>query len=123
MTRRFCTLASAVGIALATGCTSWHQNSSLTEGVARAKSGEIRVNRVDGSMIRVVNAEIVGDSLIGLSPVTGARVSMPTSAVASTETKQVSSGRTAALGGGILLGAAAAAGILIIAILFSMSWG
>ena len=107
-------------IALVSGCTAWHQNATPVEGVSRAKSGEIRVNRVDGSTVRLVNASIVADSVIGVSPVTGARIAIPTSAIMSTETKDVSGGRTALLGGGILLGVAAVTGILLIVALLSL---
>ena len=112
MNRPVHTLAAALGIVLFTGCTSWHRTASPAEGVAKAKSGEIRVYRADGSTIQLVNASIVGDSLVGTSPVTGARISMPTAAVVSTETKQVSAGRTAALGGGVLVGVIAVTAIL-----------
>ena len=114
------TLVVVLGTMMFAACTSWHRNASPSDAVARAKSGEIRVNRVDGSMISLVNASIVGDSLVGVSPVTGARVSMPVSAVVSTETEQVSAGRTALLGGGVVLGLAAVASLLLVALLFSL---
>jgi hypothetical protein len=96
-------------------CTGWHNSSGVAEGVAQANSGEIRVYRADGSNVRLVRASIVGDSLVGFSAGSGARVAIPTSAIVSTETKHVSAGRTAALGGGILIGAAVV-GIISLAV-------
>ena len=119
MSRHIRTLAPALGIALLAACTSWHRSPTAAEGVARANSGEIHVNRVDGSMLRLVNASIVGDSLVGTSPVSGARVAIPVSSVVSTETKQVSAGRTAALGGGVLIGVVAVTGLLAVALLLA----
>ena len=94
-------------VAAMSGCAAWKHNPSAREGVARANAGEIRVTQVDGIMVRLVNAAIVGDSLIGISAVTGARVAIPTSAVATTETKDFSGRKTAMLGGGIVLGVVA----------------
>lgn len=115
------TFLVALGIALCSACTSWHRSASPGEAVARANSGEIHVNRVDGAMITLVNASIVGDSLVGVSPVTGARISMPMSAIVSTETKQVSAGRTALLGGGVVVAVAAVASVVLIAILLTLA--
>jgi hypothetical protein len=119
MARRGSLLVLAAAAAVSAACTSWHRAGGPVEGVARAKSGEIRVYRADGSMVRLVNASIVADSLVGVSPVNGARIAIPTAAVIATETKQVSGGRTALLGGGIVLGVIAVAGILAVALILS----
>jgi hypothetical protein len=112
----------AAAAALSVACASWHQSPGPAEAIARAKSGEIRVYRVDGALVRLVNASIVGDSLIGVSPVTGARVAMPTTAVVSTQTKEFSAGRTALLGGGVVVGVIAVAGILAVVLFLSAGW-
>ena len=104
----------------AAGCTTWKHNPSAREGIARANSGEIHVYRADGSMVSLVNASIVGDSVVGSSAMTGARVAIPLSAVVSTETKGVSGGKTALLGGGVLLGVVAIAGVVLIIALASV---
>jgi len=118
MRHRTGSLATAVAAALLVGCSSFQRAPTPGEGVARARSGEIRVNKVDGSIVPLVNASIVGDSLIGLSPRTGARVAIATSAIASVEAKDIDAGRTALLGGGIILGLAAVAGVVaLVAIL------
>jgi hypothetical protein len=122
MARRAHLTALLTASLLSAACTSWHRAGGAVEGVSKAKSGEIRVHRVDGSVIDLVGASIVGDSLFGVSPVTGARVSMPTAAVMATETKQVSAGRTALLGGGVVLGVIAVAGILVVVLILSTSW-
>jgi len=115
MLHRALTLAATTALIVLAGCSSWQRTPSAREGVTRANSGEIRVTQVDGSMIRLVNASIVGDSLIGISPVTGARIAIATIAVASTETKGISAGRTALLGGGVILGIVALSAILLLA--------
>ena len=115
MLHRALTLAATTALIVLAGCSSWQRTPSAREGVTRANSGKIRVTQVDGSMIRLVNASIVGDSLIGISPVTGARIAIATIAVASTETKGISAGRTALLGGGVILGIVALSAILLLA--------
>lgn len=115
MRRRTPVISVVLGITLLAGCTSWHRTPSATNGVNHAKSGEIRVTQLDGSMVRLVNASIVGDSVVGISPVNGARLAIPTSAVAYTETKEISAGRTVLLGGGVILGVVAVSAILLVA--------
>ena len=105
------------GLTLLAACSSCHRTPSAIEGDSHAKSGEIHVTRLDGSMVRLVNASIVGDSVVGVSPVTGARLAIPTIAVAYTETKEISAGRTALLGGGVILGIVALSAILLVAAL------
>lgn len=120
MRHRTGSLATALAVASLVGCSSFQRARTPGEGVARAKSGEIRVNKVDGSIVPLVNASIVGDSLIGISPRTGARIAIPTSAIASVESKDIDAGRTALLGGGIILGLAAVAGVIaLVAIVVS----
>ncbi len=123
MLRRRELLAVLAAAIVAAGCTTWKQNPSPREGVAGAKSGEIHLNLVDGSMVRLVNASVVADSVVGISPVTGARVALPLASVASSETKGVSGGRTALLGGGVLLGVAAVAGVVLLIALVSVFAG
>ncbi len=123
MRRRTPIVAVVLGITLLAGCSSWHRTPSASEGVSHAKSGEIRVTQLDGSMIRLVNASIVGDSVVGISPVTGARLAIPTSAVAYTETKEISAGRTALLGGGVVLGIVALSAVLLFAALVASLGG
>ena len=117
MRRRKPAVFAVLGITLLAACSSWHRTPSAVEGVTHAKSGEIHVTRLDGSMVRLVNASIVGDSIVGVSPVTGARLAIPTTAVAYTETKEISAGRTALLGGGVVLGIVALSAILLVAAL------
>ena len=117
MRRRTPVVSAVLGITLLGGCSSWQRTPSAIEGVSHAKSGEIHVTRVDGSMVRLVNASIVGDSVVGISPVTGARLAIPTSAVAYTETKEISAGRTALLGGGVIIGLVAVGAILLLAVI------
>lgn len=120
MRQRTGSLATALAVALFVGCSSFQRARTPGEGVARARSGEIRVNKVDGSIVPLVNASIVGDSLIGVSPRTGDRIAIPTSAIASVEAKDIDAGRTALLGGGIILGLAAVAGVVaLVAIVVS----
>ena len=117
MRRRTPVVSLVLGITLLAACSSWHRTPSAIEGVSHASSGEIRVTQLDGSMVRLVNASIVGDTVVGISPVTGARLAIPTSAVAYTETKEISVGRTALLGGGVVLGIVALSAILLVAAL------
>ena len=123
MRRHISGLAGVFSLVLFAGCTSWHRNTDPNEAVARAKSGEIKVSRTDGSEIRLVSASIVGDSLIGISPVTGARTAIATNAIVSMETKSVSAGRTAALGGGVLIGVVAVTGLVALALILSALGG
>ena len=120
MRHRTGSLATALAVAFIVGCSSFQRARTPGEGVARARSGEIRVNKVDGSIVPLVNASIVGDSLIGVSPRTGDRIAIPTSAIAWVESKDIDAGRTALLGGGIILGLAAVAGVIaLVAIVVS----
>lgn len=116
MRHRTGSLATALAVALFVGCSSFQRARTPGEGVARARSGEIRVNKVDGSVVPLVNASIVGDSLIGISPRTGDRIAIPTSAIASVDAKDIDAARTALLGGGIILGLATVAVVALVAI-------
>ena len=123
MLRRRGILAVLAAVTVAASCTTWKQNPSPREGVTRANSGEIRLNLADGSIVRLVNASVVADSVVGISPVTGARVAVLMTSVASTETKGVSGGRTALLGGGVLLAVAAVAGVVLVIAVASAVFG
>lgn len=99
---------------LVVGCRTFQRADTPQAALARAGTGPIEVTRTDRSVVRITNASIVGDSLVGVtddsSPI---RIAMATKDVQSVAVRRVSAGRTAALGGGIIVGAVAAFGILI----------
>lgn len=101
------------------GCHSYAAPMSPQAGIARAHSGEVRVTRTDHSALVLTDTRIEQDSVIGVtSDATRTRVAVALSEVTSVEPLKVDAGRTAALGGGIVL---AALGILTVVAIIAVS--
>ena len=118
---------SVLSISLLLGtsaCRTWTRQDTTTQAaVASAKSGPIKVSRLDHSVIELRGASIAKDSLIGYATdKSDARVAIPLTDIASVSTREVSAGRTAGLAAGTVVGLIALTGLLA-AIALAQVWG
>lgn len=96
-----------------TACTTWsRQSAPPAEVVSKHPGALVRVTRTDHSVITLRDASVANDSLVGTTDDKARlRVAMPVADVASVDTREVSAGRTAGLGVGVVGVVLAVAGI------------
>ena len=106
-------LPLVIVLAAASACTTWsHQHAPPAQVVSQHPGALVRVTRTDHSVITLRGAAIVNDSLVGTTDDSARlRVAMPVADVASVDTREVSAGRTAGLGVGVVGVVLAVAGI------------
>ena len=104
---------------LSAGCMVWSRPQTPASQDIKEDAGALRVTKIDHSVVVVTHAAIRNDSIIGVATDgTGARVSLPITDVQGVAKKELSPGRTLALGGGIVL---ASLGVLAILLLVAVS--
>ena len=115
---------ATVALLASAACRTWaRQDTTPQAAVASAKSGPIKVSRLDHSVIELRGASVANDSLIGYATDrSAARVAIPLTEVASVSTREVSAGRTAGLAAGTVVGLVALTGLLA-AIALAQLWG
>ncbi len=106
------------------GCMVWTRPAPVATVLNQANDRPLQVTRTDHSVIVIRSASVQGDSLIGIAADgSNARVGVPIAEIKGVSTRDVSTGRTLALTGGVVLGAL---GVLFIAVIIALStanWG
>ena len=108
-------LLGLAGVALCgSGCHTYAHVDTPEEATTRAGTGAVELTRTDHSVLRVKRATVIGDSLVAVTDDTAeSRVAVATKDIQSIAVREVSTGRSVALGGGIAV--AAFATLLVIA--------
>lgn len=98
------------------GCHSWQVQPGPANGAAALAAADstkaVRLTLKSGAVIELSFPGVVGDSIVGISRLTGQRVAFATTDVQSVALRQVSAGRTALATGGVILLGVAVVGIL-----------
>lgn len=104
---RFRAIATLVLAFSAAGCHSWHAQTSPTPDAisTQAGRGPVRVTRRDHSQLVLVNAQVMGDSIVGQAGSPPQRTAVAMADVERIDTRATSAGKTA----GLVLGVAAVA--------------
>ena len=94
--------AAALALTMAQGCHTYSQVGTPQEAAARANAGPMEVTRTDHSVLRLNRVAIVGDSLICVTDDSGEmRVAVATADIQNVAVREVSAGRSLALGAGV----------------------
>jgi len=93
--------SAAVFLMLASACHVW---KPVELGPTREfVNGRTRIERTDGTTTIIRGPRLVGDSVVGTHERTSAHVALASADVRRMEVKQISRGRTAVVGAGLLL--------------------
>jgi hypothetical protein len=113
-------LAAAVLVLAAAGCSRWGVTSVAPRAAVQdSRPRAVRVTTFQGSTVTLAEPTVRGDSLVGLLQHNGNRTrAVSLGDVASLETRRVDVPGTIAL---ITFGAAAAFGLVLLAVLFTYS--
>ena len=114
---RLCARPAVLLLLLAAGgaCSTWHgQRGPAPQVVAARGGGRVRIVRQDQSVVELVEARVVGDSIVGLDGSSLRRVSVATTDVLWIGTRRVDLAHTAAVTAGVALLLAAIAYFAVI---------
>jgi hypothetical protein len=114
--------AAALLVLSAGACTSWRtQPGPAPEAIGRLNgSGTVRVIRRDQSVLVMINPQVVGDSIVGISGNAPQRVSVAIADVQRIDARRVSATKTGGLAiGTVLIVSVVAIAAAVVAVLTS----
>lgn len=110
------TLSGAILLAYVPACTSWHALPATAPAPTPDKPRTLRITLRDGSKLELLEAFVLGDSLVGeqIYRYRRFRTAVPVGQIHATEERRVNVGQTVALVVGVV-GIAAVIGIIALA--------